>query len=129
SLLVMLRTSAISCARSASRGRCSLSVMPGTRVLRALNEPPVGLPGLGSKVSMWLGPPLSHKRMQAPAGRAGLAANARGGAEARETIAPKMELIPARRRSRRANGGASEAGEAGGRSERRSIVGSPRLNG
>ncbi len=53
---------------------CSLSITPGARVLMALKGPPVGRPGLGSNVSMWLGPPLSHKRMHAPARGAGPAA-------------------------------------------------------
>src|SRR5437764_8505185 len=35
--------------------------MPGTAVAIDLNSP---LPGLGSKVSMWLGPPVIKRRMQ-----------------------------------------------------------------
>ena len=38
---------------------------PDTAVPMALNSPPVGRPGLGSKVSMWLGPPAMYSRMQA----------------------------------------------------------------
>src|SRR5579872_4408950 len=39
--------------------------MPAAAVETALVEPPLGVPGLGSQVSIWLGPPPSHTRMQA----------------------------------------------------------------
>ena len=47
----------------ASLGRCSLIKMPGTAVSMALNSPPLAWPGLGSKVSIWLGPPVIQSRM------------------------------------------------------------------
>src|SRR5271157_2646016 len=39
--------------------------MPGTDVSMALVEPPCSVPGLGSKVSSWLGPPAIQSKMQA----------------------------------------------------------------
>ncbi len=39
--------------------------MPGTAVLMALVSPPLAVPGLGLKVSNWLGPPCIHNKMQA----------------------------------------------------------------
>ena len=39
--------------------------MPGTDVSMALVSPPCAVPGLGSKVSSWLGPPAIQSRMQA----------------------------------------------------------------
>src|SRR5258707_11281703 len=50
---------------AASFGRCCESLTPGILVSMAVKEPPVGVPGLGSKVSMWLGPPSRKRRMQA----------------------------------------------------------------
>ncbi len=47
----------------ASLGRCSLIMMPGTAVSMALNSPPLAWPGLGSNVSVWLGPPVIQSRM------------------------------------------------------------------
>ena len=47
----------------ASLGRCSLIRMPGTAVSIALNGPPLAWPGLRSKVSIWLGPPVIQSRM------------------------------------------------------------------
>src|SRR5437762_13355322 len=46
-------------------GRCSENLAPLMRVSIALNSPPVFVPGLGSNVSMWLGPPFIQSRMQA----------------------------------------------------------------
>src|SRR3954451_2961301 len=37
--------------------------MPGTLVAIGLNGPPWAWPVLGSNVSVWLGPPVIHKRM------------------------------------------------------------------
>ncbi len=54
---------AISFIWRASRGRCSLIRIPGTAVSIALNSPPLAWPGLGSKVSIWLGPPVIQSRM------------------------------------------------------------------
>src|SRR5438132_7066008 len=49
----------------ASRGRCSLIRMPGIDVWISLKGPPLTCPGFRSKVSIWLGPPVIHRRMQA----------------------------------------------------------------
>ena len=38
--------------------------MPGTLVAMGLKGPPLAWPGLRSKVSSWLGPPLIHSRIQ-----------------------------------------------------------------
>src|SRR5579875_2104763 len=38
--------------------------MPGTAVEIGLNSPPSLVPGFKSKVSLWLGPPSIHRRMQ-----------------------------------------------------------------
>ncbi len=76
--------------------------MAGARVLMARNGPPVERPGFGSNVSMWLGPPLSHKRMHALAlGEGPGAASAGRDAKARATSAPKNALAPERRSARR----------------------------
>src|SRR5437016_617058 len=47
----------------ASFGRCSLMRIPLTEVSISLNGPPVGWPGLRSKVSIWLGPPVIQRKM------------------------------------------------------------------
>jgi hypothetical protein len=47
----------------ATRGRCSLIRMPGALVGISRKGPPLAWPGLRSKVSVWLGPPLIHSRM------------------------------------------------------------------
>src|SRR5580700_4548419 len=52
-------------ARLASSGRCSENLTPATLVAVSLNGPPLAWPGLRSNVSIWLGPPFIHKRMQA----------------------------------------------------------------
>src|SRR5262245_34649103 len=70
------------------------------RVSMALNGPLVSEPGLGSKVSMWLGPPLSHSRMHALARRAAASA-----ATSRWSIgdraSPSVPTRPVPRNSRR----------------------------
>ena len=60
----MLRMIASLSTCRAIRGKYSHTWMPGTLVLIGRNGPPVGRPGFMSKVSMWLGPPAIHKRMQ-----------------------------------------------------------------
>src|SRR4051812_29133359 len=60
----MPRRMAACCICLANCGRCSLILMPGTLVLIGLKGPPLSVPGLRSKVSLWLGPPSIHKRMQ-----------------------------------------------------------------
>src|SRR4051812_27845971 len=47
----------------ASLGRCSPTDRPGTPVAIGLNGPPLAWSGLGSKVSIWRGPPVIHRRM------------------------------------------------------------------
>src|SRR5258708_1806535 len=47
----------------ASRGRTLLIFTPLTLVSMAPNRPPLGSSGLGSNVSIWLGPPPIHTRM------------------------------------------------------------------
>src|ERR1700722_2675090 len=60
----MDRTIARWLASLAIREKCSLICMPGTLVWIGLKSPRLGCPGLGSKVSIWLGPPLIQSRMQ-----------------------------------------------------------------
>src|SRR5262249_16655072 len=60
---VIERITTIRSPNSAIFGRCSLIIRPGAEVCRSWNGPPVGVPGLRSKVSIWLGPPSIHKRM------------------------------------------------------------------
>src|SRR5260221_11164797 len=52
-------------ARLASWGKCSEKGMRATLVAISLNGPPLAWPGLRSQVSIWLGPPFIHSRMQA----------------------------------------------------------------
>ena len=61
------RTSASRSMMPARSGRCSPKRTPGTRVAMELNGPRIslGAVGLGSKVSMWLGPPESQTRITA----------------------------------------------------------------
>ena len=63
SLVLIERRIATSFIWAASLGRCSEIRTPGAAVSIALNGPPCEWPGLGSKVSVWLGPPVIHKRM------------------------------------------------------------------
>src|SRR6478672_1549360 len=48
----------------ATLDQCSLISMPGALVLIGLNSPAPLLEGLRSSVSLWLGPPSIHRRMQ-----------------------------------------------------------------
>src|SRR5580692_11889742 len=100
----MDRTSAILSAKSASRGRCCESWIDGARVLMALNGPATAVPGFGSKVSRWLGPPLSQRTMHAVAAGA-RAAGAESACASRpekacERRSPK-KLLPPTARNRR----------------------------
>src|SRR5581483_6827163 len=61
----MERTRAISFICFATFGHRSAIWTPGAAVSMALASPPVGVPGLGSNVSNWLGPPCMNSRMQA----------------------------------------------------------------
>src|SRR5262245_48257366 len=49
----------------ATLGKCSLISMPDTEVWIGLNSPALSVPGFMSKVSLWVGPPSIHSRMQA----------------------------------------------------------------
>jgi hypothetical protein len=64
-LLVIERMTANSFMTAAVRVQCSAIWTPETFVEIALVGPCVSAPGLGSKVSNWLGPPAIHSRMQA----------------------------------------------------------------
>ncbi len=61
----MDRTSAISFIAFAVRSHPSAIEMVGTAVAMALVSPPWSVPGLGSNVSSWLGPPAIQSKMHA----------------------------------------------------------------
>src|ERR1700676_4888661 len=63
SVVDMPRTITASFVSLANCGRFSLISMPGTAVGIGLYSPPSAVPGLRSKVSLWLGPPSIHRRM------------------------------------------------------------------
>ena len=65
SLLVIDRTRAMSFMTLAVWSQPSAIEMPGTAVAMALVSPPWSVPGLGSNVSSWLGPPAIQSRMHA----------------------------------------------------------------
>src|SRR5262249_52295987 len=69
---------------AANRGRYSQNRTPGMPVGMVPNGPPVGMPGLGSKVSIWLGPPLISTKITCRAGlrAVGIAAGVGGFAAA-----------------------------------------------
>src|SRR5260221_4237633 len=60
----MLRMMAAWLVRRANCGKCSLIWMPLVAVWIWRNGPPWSVPGRRSKVSLWLGPPAIHRRMQ-----------------------------------------------------------------
>ena len=62
----------------ACSGRCSQTRMPGTRVAIDRYGPRIsaGASGLGSHMSIWLGPPESQNRMTALRSAAGVSARA-----------------------------------------------------
>ena len=64
-------------ALDARRGSSSQISIPGTLVEMDLYLPPVSVPGFGSNVSSWLGPPFIHKNRQRLAPLASSAANMR----------------------------------------------------
>ena len=64
-MLVIDRTSAMSFMTLAVWSQPSAIEMPGTAVAMALVSPPCSVPGLGSNVSSWLGPPAIQSRMHA----------------------------------------------------------------
>jgi hypothetical protein len=61
------------CITLATPGRCSLISIPGALVFIGLNSPAPLLSGFKSRVSLWLGPPSIHRRMQCLALAFGLA--------------------------------------------------------
>ena len=63
-LVCIERTTASLSAIEAHLGRSSEKWLPGILVGMLLKGPPVVVPGLGSQVSNWLGPPQSQSRMQ-----------------------------------------------------------------
>ena len=65
-LWVSERTKASLSARAARPGRCSLRKTPGAFVAMAAKSPrmPSAASGLGSKVSIWLGPPVRKTRIR-----------------------------------------------------------------
>ncbi len=65
SLVDMERIGATCSMTLARFGRCSLIFTPGAEVSIGLNSPPLAWPGFRSKVSVWLGPPVIHSKMQA----------------------------------------------------------------
>jgi len=65
SLVDMPRTMAASFVSLANCGKFSLISTPGAAVWMGLSSPASVVPGLRSKVSLWLGPPSIHRRMQA----------------------------------------------------------------
>src|SRR6185503_4050607 len=84
---------------AAMRGRCSQTWIPRTAVSIALNGPFVSCPGLGSKVSMWLGPPSMKRTITDLAfARAASCARSPGAIEA-AALAPR----PMRRNERRSS--------------------------
>src|SRR5215218_10202543 len=60
----MERRRAAWCISLAIFGRCSLICTPGTLVSIGLKVPALAVPGFRSNVSLWLGPPAIHSRMQ-----------------------------------------------------------------
>src|SRR5947209_8971903 len=60
----MPRNSAAWFIHLATLGKCSLIWMPGAVVAMGLKSPASLVPGFKSNVSLWLGPPSIHRRMQ-----------------------------------------------------------------
>ena len=79
-------------AMEAHLGMSSLKCTPGMAVGIDLKGPLVGVPGFGSHVSNWLGPPQSQSRMQRFCFR--LAVSAKAGLEKRPDQL-KVEMAPA----------------------------------
>ena len=75
--------------------------MPGTAVGIGLNSPPLAVPGFRSKVSLWLGPPSIHRRMQALCLTPASAARAASTPIQPDIAAPPTPAADNRRKSRR----------------------------
>src|SRR5215831_18922338 len=86
----------------ARRGRCSLNFMPGTLVAISLEGPPFLWPGFKSKVSIWLGPPFIHNRIQARLRSELVAASARRSSQP-DIEQPSTPAADKRSHSRRDN--------------------------
>src|SRR4051794_21816669 len=90
----------------ATWGRFSLILMPATAVAISLAPPPFLWLGLRSNVSIWLGPPAIHRRMQERLRfRRGAAASARRGNQP-EAEAPRTPAADNFIQSRRESMGA-----------------------
>src|SRR5260221_2652737 len=88
-------------ARLASWGKCSEKGMRATLVAISLNGPPLAWPGLRSQVSIWLGPPFIHSRMQARLRAGSLAVSA---ASQPDSDTPAALAAASRKKSRRCMG-------------------------
>jgi hypothetical protein len=87
-------------------GHSSQISIPGTAVAMGLKGPPCSVPGLRSKVSLWLGPPAIHSRMH-DFGRALAAAAPRASAgnqpDSEDAITPAVDSRSHSRRLRAPN--------------------------
>src|SRR6185312_8071039 len=97
----MLRMMARRSEKWASFGKCSAMRMPGVLVSMPLMGPPLSVPGLGSKVSIWLGPPFIQSRMQARGGLADPCVAARARLPNHPDIVTAALAAPVRRNARR----------------------------
>src|SRR5947209_2596813 len=100
----MERMTAMRSANLAIRGRCSLTLMPGTLVAISLYGPPLAWPGLRSNVSIWLGPPFIHSRMHDRlrlGSRAAPAARFSSQPDIEKPTTPAAESLSQSRRDRR----------------------------
>src|SRR5947209_2838714 len=91
--------------KRATFGRCSLMRTPGAEVAISLYGPPLEVPGFKSKVSIWLGPPVIHRRMHERR-RCGLAAvSAANASNQPEAEQPATPAAARRSQSRRDSSG------------------------
>src|SRR5438876_6800890 len=86
-------------------GKCSLIRIPGIAVAISLYGPPLTWPGFRSKVSIWLGPPFIHSRIQERR-RCGLAAASAANVSSQpDTEQPSAPAVDSRNHSRRVKDG------------------------
>src|SRR4051812_14069032 len=99
--------------------QCSLISTPGALVLTGLKSPAPLLPGLRSRVSLWLGPPSIQRRMQCLALALGLARASPARADRTsihpEAEAPNTPAADSLRKSRRDRSDRWEENMAGAR--------------
>ncbi len=81
----------------ATSGRCSPTRTPGAAVSIAWNGPPFAWSGLGSKVSVWVGPPAIHSTMHARL-RAGSSAARAARVGSQPEVSPAADSFSALRR-------------------------------